>query len=241
MDRREFVRRTLGSAGALAMLQRLEIIFPELGGTGISHRLGIERIAQAATSDFVILYDDDPIPPSVQPPQYNWPRVCGVEGTDPLTSRIVYSDLPTPQDLAAQGGFTVYELNPAPPGTSLEEAALFEDETARTFGGRVSYTQCDAAGICEPTIQITADLYYYHPHPIMIAPPPSVPGASQNSNEDGIEELIQTNALPTPGYVIASLHEYQMYWIENGVLYYLIADRALNPDYLDLISRLVPA
>lgn len=185
----------------------------------------------ADTGDFLVLPAGASIPDTVSPPAYEWPRICSVDGSPVNPPPAVYAPLASAEDLVAQGGFPMYKLSTLPPDTTSDGAGLTSDSQGRRFAGGVYYKHCNPNPPfdCHGRLSITADLHYPHPFPLF----------EDDPLEDGPGSLVVASYLPTTGYIHLWQTEYQLYWIEDSILYTLFADRTVYPDPQAIASTLI--
>jgi len=175
-----------------------------------------------ASSNFIILAANADIPPIVQQPAVLWPRICGAGdliGVPPPAAE--YQSLQGPDDLASVAGCPAYRLSSPPSGVTLEGASVTRTATQVVVGGDVQYTWIDPpTGRKLGSLFILLAKYYPSPFPLW-----------EDDIPEGETGLLQAvSYLPMPGYIHLWDTEYQLYWIEDGVLYIVFADRAMYPD-----------
>lgn len=223
-DRRQFLRGTFGSLGAM-IAARAGWLFPEGRQVLARARSTIQEgvalqppVEGELYAGFLLLPEGAPVPATVKYSRLGIPIACGVgvgRGGPELTS--VTKPVATPADLAREGHFPAYTLSKLPEGLRPAGGYLIKHISGESFGGLLSFETHNAqTNSWEPTVRIWAQPDFPRPFPMWSSNPVEPEGLSVT--------LEKVDFLPSPGILIRSTEGHVFLWIENDVLYMLTAE-----------------
>jgi len=183
---------------------------------------------------FLLLPEGTQLPILVQSPNYGPPIVCGVGQESEMSERAgVTQVVDTAEELAKAMGFPVYELNPVPDGLRAIGGSLLRHAHGAVYGGSIGYETYDSNfEIWESTVTLGAQFDFARPFPLW--------SSRSKKPRDRATVLEKVDYLPSPGIKVETRRGNVFFWIEDNILYTLVAEHNKNIKAAQqLISSLV--
>jgi len=222
----------MGSPVLLSPLNRLKGLYSN-GESPVEQSTILPRTSQLGEfyAGFLLLPDGAPVPPTVKYPERGMPTFCGVgAGRDGPESTAVIKSFSTVTDLAREVAFPLYTLSKLSEELHLAGANLIQHKTGEVFAAVVDFQSHNRrSGDWETTVSIWAQPEFPRPFPLW---------SSDAVEPDGPAVILEkVDFLPSPGVIVATPQGAVFHWINDDVLYTLIAE--LGPqETLTLASSL---
>lgn len=239
--RRGFVKLLvlLGGGALLPPANALRMLEPEqLSSSGLSPELSPGQASSEGEqyAGFLLLPYGVPVPPSVKYPERGMPSISSIDAeADGPGARAISETFGRAEDLLGEVSFPIYKLSALPEGLRLVGANLIKYETGEVFAASVAFQSYNRqSGDWETTASIWAEPDFPRPFPLWWNEPVEPGGPAVALEKVGF--------LPMPGIMVATRRGAAAHWIENDVLYTLIAETdSTREEVRALASLLTPS
>lgn len=227
-SRRHFLKGAVGGLGGV-IVAHVAGFFPEIEPllaqssrevVPVAHSSGQEDSVGESFAGFFLLPEGAPIPSFIQESKRGIPVVCGI-GADKggAVATAITEAFSNVEDLKNVIDFPIYVLQPISENFQFLEASVLKHETGEVFSVSVSFqTYNSETDQWQSTISVWAEPDFPRPFPLYFNEPieADVPAIV----------LEKVDFLPSPGIMVATATGHVCHWIENGILYFLIAENS---------------
>lgn len=224
LRRRELLKQGGILLAGTALFQWSKLL--QLGNQSHTRSLGSEPPPGVEEyAGFLLLPEGTLVPSFVRYPERGIPVFCGVGDAEIAA---VSQSLTGAEDLVKQLGFPIYTFRELPNGLRPIGANLIRYKTGEVYAASVNFGSFDQSNNSRGMVSITAQPDFPRPFPLR----------SSASVEPGGPAVIlqKVSFLPSPGIMVATYKGYIFFWIEEDILYTLLAEHSPSREEVQALA-----